>query len=76
VLTKLDGDARRCGLVGAPYHGQADQVRRCRRKADGLEAFHPERMASRILGMGDVLSLIEEARKGWTRKRPLPSPRS
>ena len=33
-------------------------------KLTGLEAFHPERMASRILGMGDVLSLIEEARKG------------
>jgi signal recognition particle subunit SRP54 len=33
-------------------------------KLSGLEAFHPERMASRILGMGDVLSLIEDARKG------------
>jgi signal recognition particle subunit SRP54 len=32
-------------------------------KPDGLEPFHPERMASRILGMGDVLSLVEEARK-------------
>ena len=32
-------------------------------KLDGLEAFHPERMASRILGMGDVLSLIEEAQQ-------------
>ena len=32
-------------------------------KIDGLEVFHPERMASRILGMGDVLSLIEEAHK-------------
>jgi signal recognition particle subunit SRP54 len=31
-------------------------------KMDGLEAFHPERMASRILGMGDILSLVEEAR--------------
>jgi signal recognition particle subunit SRP54 len=33
-------------------------------KLDGLEAFYPERMASRILGMGDILSLVEEARKG------------
>lgn len=33
-------------------------------KLTGIEAFHPERMASRILGMGDVLSLIEEAKKG------------
>ena len=33
-------------------------------KLDGLEPFHPERMASRILGMGDIVSLVEEARKG------------
>ena len=35
---------------------------------DGLELFHPERMASRILGMGDVLSLIEKRNKMWTKK--------
>jgi signal recognition particle subunit SRP54 len=56
--------ARRCGAVGSSRHRAADQVRRRRREADRLEAFHPERMASRILGMGDVLSLIEEAKKG------------
>ena len=37
-------------------------------KMDGLELFHPERMASRILGMGDVLSLIEKLSKTSTKK--------
>ena len=36
---------------------------------DGLELFHPERMASRILGMGDVLSLIEKAQQDVTKKK-------
>jgi len=64
ILTKLDGDARGGAalsvrhVTGAPikFVGVAE-------KLDGLEVFHPERMASRILGMGDVLSLIEEAHK-------------
>ena len=64
VLTKLDGDARGGAalsvrqVTGAPikFAGVAE-------KLDGLEVFHPDRMASRILGMGDVLSLIEEAHK-------------
>jgi signal recognition particle subunit SRP54 len=64
VLTKLDGDARGGAalsvrhVTGAPlkYIGVSEKV-------DGLEAFHPERMASRILGMGDVLSLIEQAQR-------------
>src|SRR5262245_13263807 len=64
VLTKLDGDARGGAalsvrtVTGAPikYAGVAEKI-------DGLEVFQPERMASRILGMGDVLSLIEEAHK-------------
>ena len=64
VLTKLDGDARGGAalsvrhVTGAPikFAGVAEKI-------DGLEVFHPERMASRILGMGDVLSLIEEAQK-------------
>jgi signal recognition particle subunit SRP54 len=64
VLTKLDGDARGGAALsvrqvsGAPlkYVGVSEKV-------DGLEPFHPERMASRILGMGDVLSLIEHAQK-------------
>jgi signal recognition particle subunit SRP54 len=64
ILTKLDGDARGGAalsvrhVTGAPikFAGVAEKV-------DGLEVFHPERMASRILGMGDVLSLIEEAHR-------------
>jgi len=64
VLTKLDGDARGGAalsvrhVTGAPikFAGVSEKI-------DGLETFHPERMASRILGMGDVLSLIEEAHK-------------
>ncbi len=64
VLTKLDGDSRGGAalsvrhVTGAPIKlvGVAEKV-------TGLETFHPERMASRILGMGDVLSLIEEAHR-------------
>jgi len=61
ILTKIDGDARGGAalsirhITGKPikYVGTGE-------KTDALEAFHPDRMASRILGMGDVLSLIEE----------------
>jgi signal recognition particle subunit SRP54 len=64
VLTKLDGDSRGGAalsvrqVTGAPikFAGISEKI-------DGLEVFHPERMASRILGMGDVLSLLEDARK-------------
>jgi len=64
VLTKLDGDARGGAalsvrqVTGAPikFAGVSE-------KLSGLEVFHPDRMASRILGMGDVLSLVEEAHK-------------
>jgi signal recognition particle subunit SRP54 len=64
ILTKLDGDSRGGAalsvrhVTGAPIKlvGVAEKV-------TGLEPFHPERMASRILGMGDVLSLIEEAHR-------------
>jgi signal recognition particle subunit SRP54 len=64
VLTKLDGDARGGAalsvrqVTGAPikFAGVSE-------KLDGLEVFHPDRIASRILGMGDVLTLIEDAHK-------------
>lgn len=64
ILTKLDGDARGGAalsireVVGKPikFVGTGE-------KLEDLEAFHPDRMASRILGMGDVLSLIERAEK-------------
>jgi len=62
VLTKTDGDARGGAalsvrqITGKPikYVGTGE-------KTDALEAFHPDRMASRILGMGDILSLVEQA---------------
>ena len=70
VLTKLDGDARGGAalsvrqVTGAPikFVGVSE-------KLDGLEVFHPQRMASRILGMGDVLTLIEEAHKQVDREQ-------
>jgi signal recognition particle subunit SRP54 len=64
ILTKLDGDARGGAalsvraVTGRPifFVGTGEKI-------DALEAFHPDRMASRILGMGDVLSLIERAQQ-------------
>ena len=62
VLTKLDGDARGgAALSRQADHRKADQVRVDRREARRARGFHPDRMASRILGMGDVLTLIERA---------------
>ena len=70
VLTKMDGDARGGAalsirkVTGAPvkYIGVGE-------KYDALEAFHPERIVSRILGMGDVLTLIEKAEKTIDEKK-------
>ena len=69
VLTKIEGDARGGAALsiravsGAPilFLGTGE-------KLDALEAFHPDRLASRILGMGDVLSLIEKAEKAFDQK--------
>ncbi len=62
VLTKLDGDARGgAALSVRQVTGKPIKFAGVGEKLNGLEAFHPDRMASRILGMGDVLSLIEEA---------------
>jgi signal recognition particle subunit SRP54 len=62
VLTKLDGDARGgAALSVRQVTGKPIKFAGVSEKPDGLEPFHPERMASRILGMGDVLSLVEEA---------------
>ena len=64
VLTKLDGDARGgAALSVRQITGKPIKFAGVSEKLNGLEAFYPERMASRILGMGDVLSLVEEARK-------------
>jgi signal recognition particle subunit SRP54 len=70
ILTKLDGDARGGAalsiraVTGTPitFIGTGE-------KLDALEVFHPDRMASRILGMGDVLSLVERAEKAFDSKQ-------
>lgn len=68
VLTKLDGDARGGAALSVRHvTGKPIKFAGVSEKPAGLEAFHPERMASRILGMGDVLSLIEEVQKGVDR---------
>src|SRR3954449_11735480 len=62
VLTKLDGDARGgAALSVANVTGRPIMYASTGEKLDDFDIFHPERMASRILGMGDVLSLIEQA---------------
>jgi signal recognition particle subunit SRP54 len=62
ILTKLDGDARGgAALSIQAVVGKPIQFVGVGEKLDALEAFHPERMASRLLGMGDVLTLIERA---------------
>lgn len=63
ILTKLDGDARGGAALSARHvTGKPIYFAGMSEKIDGLEAFHPDRIASRILGMGDVLTLIEKAK--------------
>lgn len=72
VLTKLDGDARGGAALSVRHvTGKPIKFSGVGEKLSGLEAFHPERMASRILGMGDVLSLIEEAKKGLDEEKAM-----
>ena len=62
ILTKLDGDARGGAALSVRHvTGKPIKFAGVGEKLDGIEPFHPERMASRILGMGDILSLVEEA---------------
>jgi signal recognition particle subunit SRP54 len=64
VLTKLDGDSRGGAALSVRHvTGKPVKFAGTGEKLSGLEPFHPERMASRILGMGDILSLVEEAHK-------------
>ena len=64
VLTKLDGDARGGAALSVRHvTGKPIKLAGTSEKLGGLEPFHPDRMAARILGMGDVLSLVEEAHK-------------
>lgn len=64
ILTKLDGDARGGAALSVRHiTGKPIKFVGVSEKPNGLEAFHPERMASRVLGMGDVLSLIEDVHR-------------
>ena len=64
VLTKADGDARGGAALSVKHiTGKPIKFMGVGEKTDALEPFHPARIASRILGMGDILSLIEEAEK-------------
>lgn len=65
VLTKLDGDARGGAALSVRHvTGKPLKFAGVGEKLAGLEEFHPDRMASRILGMGDILGLVEDARRG------------
>lgn len=70
VLTKLDGDARGgAALSIKAVTGKPIKFVGVGEKLDQIEVFHPDRMASRILGMGDVLSLIEKAEQNFDAKK-------
>jgi len=70
VLTKTDGDARGgAALSIRQITGKPIKFMGVGEKVDGLEAFHPDRVASRMLGMGDVLSLVEEVQQKVDHKK-------
>ncbi|MBR3991800.1 MAG: signal recognition particle protein [Clostridia bacterium] len=70
LLSKLDGDTRGGAAISVRYvTGKPIKFVGTGEKLDALEPFHPERMASRILGMGDVLSLIEKAEQAYDEKQ-------
>ena len=72
MLTKLDGDARGgAALSIAAVTGKPIKFIGTGEKLDMIEPFHPDRMASRILGMGDVLTLIEKAEQSFDEKKAL-----
>ena len=70
ILTKVEGDARGGAVLSIrAVTGKPIKFLGVGEKLDALEPFHPDRMASRILGMGDVLSLIEKAHETFTREQ-------
>ena len=70
MLTKLDGDARGgAALSIKATTGKPIKFAGTGEKLDNIEVFHPDRMASRILGMGDVLSLVEKAQQNFDAKK-------
>ncbi len=72
ILTKMEGDARGgAALSIKEVTGKPIKLIGTGEKLDALEEFHPDRIAKRILGMGDVLSLIEQAQKAYDEKEAL-----
>ena len=70
VLTKIDGDARGgAALSISAVSGLAVKFMGTGEKTDALEVFHPDRLAGRILGMGDVVSLVERAQESFDAKQ-------
>ncbi|MCI9476126.1 signal recognition particle protein [Anaerovoracaceae bacterium 41-7] len=70
VMTKMDGDSRGGAALSAKkVTGKPIKFMGVGEKFDALEPFHPERMASRILGMGDMLSLIEKAEQAFDQEK-------
>src|SRR5207245_8031337 len=70
VLTKLDGDARGgAALSVREVTGQPIMFASNGEKLEDFDAFHPDRMAGRILGMGDVLTLIEQAEQAFDQQQ-------
>ncbi len=70
ILSKADGDTRGgAALSVASITGKPIKFLGVGEKLDGLEAFHPDRIASRILGMGDILTLVEEAERKLDKKK-------
>ncbi len=70
ILTKVEGDARGGAVLSIrAATGKPVKFLGVGEKLDALEPFHPDRMASRILGMGDVLSLIEKAQEAYSREQ-------
>lgn len=70
ILTKVDGDARGGAALSVRHiTGKSIKFLGVGEKTDALEPFHPERIASRILGMGDVLSLIEDVERKVDKKK-------
>ena len=75
ILSKLDGDARGgAALSVKEVIGRPIAFASTGEKMDAFDQFHPDRMAGRILGMGDVLSLIEQAEEVFERTRPRSGP--
>ena len=72
VMTKMDGDTRGGAALSVKYiTGKPIKFIGTGEKLDAIEIFHPDRMASRILGMGDILSLIEKAEAAYDAKNAL-----